>query len=66
VIVLRSQTVYPTAYALLLVLCLATPAYADIEAGGDAYDRGDFATALQEWRPLAALGGSLLTDQTAK
>jgi TPR repeat protein len=56
VIVLRSQTVRPTAYALLLVLSFATPAGADFQAGADAYDRGDYATALREWRPLVEQG----------
>jgi TPR repeat protein len=41
---------------LLLVLSFATPAWADFQAGVDAYDRGDYATALREWRPLAELG----------
>jgi TPR repeat protein len=56
VIVLRSQAVRPPAYALLLVLSFATPAWADFQAGVDAYDHGDYATALREWRPLAELG----------
>lgn len=33
---------------------LLTPiAHADFQAGADAYKRGDYLTALQEWRPLA-------------
>jgi len=35
---------------------LALPALADFQAGKDAYDRGDFAAALEEWRPLADEG----------
>ncbi len=43
----------------VLVLTLALPApvlAADLEAGLEAYDRGDYATALKEWRPLAEQG----------
>ena len=50
---LISQTVRSTAYVLLLVPCLVVPAWADFQAGMDAYHRGDYATALREWRPLA-------------
>ncbi len=42
--------------AVVLVLALALPApvlAADLEGGVEAYDRGDYATALKEWRPLA-------------
>ena len=45
--------------AIVLVLALALPApvlAADLETGGAAYDRGDYATALEEWRPLAEQG----------
>ena len=48
-----------TVRAIVLVLsfvCLAVPAWADFQAGKDAYDRGDYATALNEWRPLAEQG----------
>jgi TPR repeat protein len=45
------------AIALVLsIICLAVPAWADFQAGEDAYDRGDYATALNEWRPLAEQG----------
>lgn len=30
----------------------------DFEAGARAYDKGDFATALKEWMPVAEKGGS--------
>jgi len=39
-----------------LVLVLAPPAWPDFQAGKDAYDRGDYDTALKEWRPLAEQG----------
>ena len=38
---------------VLLIACLTTPAWADFETGMDAYQRGNYATALGEWRPLA-------------
>jgi TPR repeat protein len=45
------------ALAALLAACwLAPPAAADFEAGYAAYQRGDFATALAEWQPLAEAG----------
>jgi TPR repeat protein len=41
---------------VLSVVCLATPAWSDYMAGEDAYHRGDNATAVREWSPLAKLG----------
>ena len=41
---------------VLWVICLAAPAWADYQAGMDAYNGGDYATALREWRPLAEQG----------
>ncbi len=35
---------------------VAAPAFADVKAGVDAWSRGDFQTALKEWRPLAVAG----------
>ena len=46
---------FPIALVLSIV-CLAVPAWADFQAGADAYHRGDYATALHEWQPLAELG----------
>jgi len=46
---------FPIAVVLSIVP-LAVPAWADYKAGEDAYNRGDFATALREWRPLAEQG----------
>ena len=44
-------------FALVLsVICLAAPAWADYQAGMDAYNSGNYATALREWRPLAEQG----------
>ncbi len=43
------------AFAVLLVV-LAAPAWAGFDEGVAAYNRGDYATALREWRPLAEQG----------
>ncbi len=40
----------------VVVVLVAAPAWADYEAGKEAYDRGDYAAALKEWRPLAEQG----------
>ena len=44
---------------VLSMVCLIVPAWADYKAGEDAYGRGDYATALREWRPLAEQGNAL-------
>jgi TPR repeat protein len=41
---------------VLSFACLATPTWSDYKAGEDAYNRGDYATALREWQPLAEQG----------
>ncbi len=40
----------------VVVVLLAAPAWADFEAGKEAYFRGDYATALKEFRVLAEQG----------
>ncbi len=45
----------------LLPLCCRSsvspaPAWADFKAGENAYHRGDYATAMREWQPLAKQG----------
>ena len=43
--------------AIISMVVLATSAFAqDLNKGVDAYNAGDYATALQEWRPLAEQG----------
>ncbi len=37
----------------VLMFDLAAPAWAGFDEGTAAYKRGDYATALREWRPLA-------------
>jgi len=46
---------FPVALVLSIV-CLAAPSRADFKAGENAYHRGDYATALREWQPLAKQG----------
>ncbi len=41
-----------------LVFMLATPVLAGFQEGVDAYERGDYDTALKEFRPLAERQGS--------
>ncbi len=48
----------PAAVALLIVVT-ASQAWADLKAGGEAYERGDYATALTEFRPLAQQGNAV-------
>ena len=46
--------------AVISVVMLATSAFAqDFQKGVDAYEAGDYATALQEWRPLAEQGDAM-------
>jgi uncharacterized protein len=46
-------------FVLVVILCaVASPVWADYQAGYDAYDRGDYATALREWKPLAYRGNA--------
>ncbi len=45
----------PAAVALLIVVT-ASQAWADFQAGVDAYEKDDYATALTEFRPLAQQG----------
>ncbi len=48
---------FRTVVALVLALALAACGPSgDPETGAEAYDRGDYATALKEWRPLAEQG----------
>jgi uncharacterized protein len=41
---------------VLSIVCLVMPAWADLKAGMDAHHRGDYATAMREWQPLADQG----------
>ncbi len=45
-----------TLATIFLCLLLATPAWAGFDEGVAAYHRGDYATALREFRPLAEQG----------
>lgn len=48
-----------TIVLVLMLVCLVVPAWADFQTGMDANNRGDYATALREWRPLAEQGEAL-------
>ncbi len=45
--------------AVIVLIGLAAPAWAGFDEGVAAYNRGDYATALREWRPLAKQGALL-------
>ncbi len=43
-------------FPILLIFLFGIPAFADFQKGLDAANRGDFATAVKEWKPLAEQG----------
>ena len=43
---------------LSILFLLMQPAFADFAKGLDAAQKGDYATALKEWQPLAEQGDS--------
>ncbi len=47
---------YATMLLAVVVVLVAAPACTDFDPGMEAYERGDYATALKEWRPLAEQG----------
>ena len=51
-----TKTTVPLFMMIGLAFMLAAPAWADFQAGLDAYERGDYHTAMKEWRPLANQG----------
>ncbi len=53
---LEAAVRWATVMLALVVVLVAAPAWADYKAGLEAYDRGDYATALTEFRPLAQQG----------
>lgn len=50
----RSRDILISSAIAALALC--TPAVADVKTGIDAYQRGDFASAVSAWRPSAVSG----------
>jgi len=46
----------------LITLLLSAPALADYQAGVDAYQSGDFKTAMAEWLPLAEGGDAVVQN----
>jgi uncharacterized protein len=48
--------IFKTLLAGTAFICAATPSFADVKTGVDAWERGDFAAAVKEWRPLAVKG----------
>src|SRR5271170_5476193 len=60
---MRRRSLCPTLLmltALMLTAVVASvPAFADFQAGLDAYKKGDFVGAVKEWRPLADGGDAV-------
>ncbi len=56
---LPSLTIQLSIALVFSFVCLAVPAWADFQAGMDANSRGDYATALREWRLLSEQGDAL-------
>ena len=50
------MTRFTTVLATVLSLAFTPLAAQDYQKGWDAYNAGDYATALQEWAPLAEAG----------
>ena len=50
------EVVKEVVVAAALLVTLAAPAWAGLREGWAAYDRGDYATAMQELRPVAEQG----------
>jgi len=50
------MTIQVVAILMFSLVCLATPAWADFEAGMEAYRGGEYAAALYEWRTVAEKG----------
>ncbi len=50
------RTTLRLALPIASALALALPAHADVKDGVDAWQAGDFAKAVAEWRPLALAG----------
>ena len=43
-------------YTIILSLLFSSGVFGEWEAGMDAYNAGDYETALKEWKPLAEKG----------
>ncbi|CAN5805891.1 hypothetical protein BH11PSE6_BH11PSE6_11360 [soil metagenome] len=51
------KTFRPAASSLaVMILAVALPAWGDVKAGVDAWRRGDYRKAVEEWRPAATAG----------
>ncbi len=48
--------IFKTLLAGTAFVCAVAPSYANVKTGVDAWERGDFAAAVKEWRPLAVKG----------
>ncbi len=53
------RRILATLAVVVALLFSAGSAWADYDDGMEAYERGDYATALQKWLPLAEQGGAM-------
>ena len=51
-----TRILFPIVPTFLFLLLVSVPTHADFQSGVAAYDRGDYATALKEFLPLAQQG----------
>ncbi len=47
------------AFPVLIIFIFGTPAFADFAKAQEAYEKGDYATALKELEPLAEQGDAI-------
>jgi uncharacterized protein len=52
---MRKPSLFPLVRPIVIVIA-AVPAFADFQAGLQAYQKGDYVGAAKEWRPLAEEG----------
>ena len=53
-------------YTIILSFLFSFSVFADFEAGMDAINRGDYKTALKEWKPLAEQGNAAAQNNLAR
>jgi uncharacterized protein len=54
---MRNSSLVPTLLSFTALIA-AVPAFADFQAGLDAYQKGDYVGAAKEWRPMAEEGNA--------
>ena len=62
---MKHLTVFSVLFLFLFFLEGPSAFGADLQKGLDAYERGDYATALKEWTPLAGQRDATVCRRTA-